>query len=361
MPLLALPNELLLQIARCLLHSPACECGRDCRCDCHCHWDCDCHCECDCHYHHISPDVSSLSRVNQHLHGLLKEYLLATASTLHILFWAVANSRPDTVALALERGADPNCPLRPNSHVTTSWHPYTTPVDLAISMRVHSVDAPSHAVKLHTLTLLLAAGGTCTVEELIKPARCGDLDLLTLCLPYLPDTEVTYSQSGPRTLLEIASRRGHVEAAKLVIAAGAPVNSTGVHNDPRYYPALWVCWQAPIAVLQVLLDAGADPTWRARHGDSVVQNMRGRAVGTAELEEKVALLVRWGAVDEGECWRLVREGGKRKREPPEKEYRGWAPGSREVPVDWAREWLMMGTEEGCRCPRGELKDPGMAE
>lgn len=340
MPLLALPNELLLQIAGCLLRPPTNEFG----------------CDCDCHQ--ISPDLAAFSRVNQHLHALLAEYLLATASTMRMLFWGVVKSRTDTVALALKRGADPNCPLRPSPHVHISCVPYTTPVDLAISMRVHSVDAKSHALKLDTLALLLAAGGICEVDELIKPTRYGDLDLLTLCLPYLPDTEHTYSDSGPRTLLEIAARRGHVEAAKLVIAAGAPLNSTGEHNDPGYYPPLWVCWQAPLPVLQVLIDAGADPTWRARHGDSVVQNMRRRSVGTPELEEKIALLVRHGAVDEGRCWRMFMEGGKRRRSPPEKEYRGWVPGSRVAPVDWAQKWVRMGSEEWCWCARGGFKDPG---
>lgn len=352
MSLLTLPNELFLQIVPSLLQSSTC------RCDHHRHCDCDCPCPCDCHCHHISAHLSAFSRVNHRLHALLAESLLATASTLHILFWAVANTRPDIVALALSRGADPNCPLRQNAHVTTSWPPYTTAVDLAISMRVHSVDAPSHALKLQTLALLLAAGGTCTVNELIKPTRYGDLDLLTLCLPQITGIEDTYSGSAPRTLLEIAARRGHVEAAKLLIAAGAPVNSTGEHNDPGYYPPLWVCWQAPVATLQVLLDAGADPAWEARHGVTVVQNMRGRSVATVGLEEKIALLVRWGAVDKGRCWRMYMDGGKRRRYPSEKEYRGWVPGSREVPVDWAQEWVLMGKEEGCWCSRGELKDPG---
>ncbi|KAL0639472.1 hypothetical protein Q9L58_001501 [Maublancomyces gigas] len=343
MPLLALPNELLLQIARYLLQPQTCQCDRGY------------HCDCDPHCHHIPPHLSAFSRVNQHLHALLSEYLLATASTSHILFWAIANSRTDTVTLALKCGADPNSPLRPNPHITTSWLMYTTPVELAISMRVHSVDAKSHALKLETLALLFAAGGTCTADNLIKPTRYGDLDLLTFCLPHLTNIEGTYSQSRSRTLLEIASRRGHVEAVKLLIDAGATVNSTGEHNDPGYYPPLWVCCQAPIAVLQVLLDAGADPTWRAGHGVSVVQNMRERSVGSPMLEEKIALLVRYGAVDQGASWRTVEPGGKRLRHPPEMEYRGWVPGGRLTPGDWAQEWVLMGREEVCRCRRSVLQ------
>lgn len=355
MPLLMLPNELLLQIAGCLLQSYTCQCGH------HRHCDCGCDCACDCHFHKISPHLSVFSRVNYRLHTLLAEYLLATASTLHILFWGVANTRPDTVALALSRGADPNCPLRPNGHSATSWLIYTTPVELAISMRAASADAQSHAAKLHILALLLGTGGTCTVDNLIKPTRYGDIDLLTLCLPQIKGVEDSYSGFGARTLLEIAARRGHVEVAKLVIAAGAPVNSTGEHNDPGYYSPLWVCWQAPSATLQVLLDAGADPTWRARHGVSVVQNMRQRSVGTPQLQEKIELLVRYGAVDEGVSWLMVQPGGKRRREPPGMEYRGWVPGSRQTPVDWEQEWVMMGSQEGCACRRFGVQVAGTGE
>lgn len=192
------------------------------------------------------------------------------------------------------------------------------------------------------------------MHDLIKPTCYGDLDLLTLCLPHLTDSEDLYNYSGPRTLLEIAARRGHVEAAKLAIAAGATVNSTGEHNDPGYYPPLWVCWSGPITTLQVLLDAGADPTWEARHGVSVVQNIRDRAVGTPELEEKIALLVRYGAVDKRSFWRAVGSGGRRRRHPAEREYRGWVPGSRRAPVDWAQDWVLM-REEWCGCHEDELQ------
>lgn len=331
MPLLALPNELLLKIARCLLKSQTC------------------HCDCDCHWHHMSPHLSAFSRSNHRLYALLTEYLLANASTLHILFWAVANSRNDTVALALERGADPNSPLGPNSHIITSWNIRTTPLDLAISMRVHSVDAKSHALKLGTLALLFGAGGTCDINSLIMPIRYGDLDLLTLCLPHLTDSDNPNRQSWPRVLLEVASRHGHVEAAKMAIDAGATVNSIGDHNHPEFYPPLWVCWRAPIAVLQLLLDAGADPTWHARHGVSVAQNMRHRSINAPELEEKIALLVRYGAVDKRTFQDTFGSGGRRQRHPPEREYRGWVPGSSKVPVDWPREWVQAGREDGCEC------------
>lgn len=161
-----------------------------------------------------------------------------------------------------------------------------------------------------------------------------------------------YSHCGPRALLEIASRCGHLEAAKLALHAGATVNSTGDLNDPGFYPPLWVCWEAPIAVLQLLLDAGGDPTWRANHGDSIVQNMREKSVGRPKPEKKIPLLVRYGAVDEGACWRTFRWKAESQKNPPEKEYRGWAPSSRGLPVEWAQEWMMVEKKDGCGCSGG---------
>lgn len=327
MSLSALPNELLFQIARYLLECPSCHCL------------------------HISQHLSALSRSNCLLRELLTEYLLNTASTSHILFWAIANSRHDTVSLALERGADPNWILHPNRQIRIIGHrPIRTPVELAVSMRVHSDDAESHALKLGMLALLLGRGGTCTIDSLIMPTRYGDLDLLTLCYKHLTTDEDTHPVYLPRTLLEVAARRGHVEAAKMAIRAGATVNSTGEHHSAHFYPVLWICWKASINVLQVLLDAGADPTWHARHGVSVVQHMRERSPDGPELEEKVALLVRYGAVDEPTRWDKERWLERRAEHPPETEYRGWRPGNRERPVDWPQAWTSAERAEGCGCP-----------
>lgn len=340
MPLLALPNELILQIARCLLQSSTCRC------------------DCDCHFHHISPHLAAFSRVNHHFHALLVGFPRATSSTVHMLFWAIANSRPDTVSLALELGTDPNSTLRPNFHITACSYLPTTPVDLAISMRVHSLSAESHALKLSILALLFAAGATCTVDNLVMPTRYGDLELLTLCLPHLTHIADASRHSGLRTLLKIAARRGHVETAKLTISAGAAVNSIGDRQHPQFFPPLWVYHTAPLAVLQVLLDAGADATWRSNRGVSVLQNMQRRAVDELDLEEKVALLVRYGAVDEGSSRHVRGAGGMQPGTPSEVEHRGWVPCSDKVPIDWPREWEMAGSEQGCGCVSEDVKVAG---
>ncbi|KAL0639478.1 hypothetical protein Q9L58_001507 [Maublancomyces gigas] len=296
MSLLALPNELLLKIARCLLRCPGCH-GLH-------------------HEHHIS----ALSHCNHRLYALLADCHLETASALKILLWAIAHTRHDTFARALEKGADPNTPLH-HIYISNS-RPVGTPVDVAIRMRVHSFDAESHARKLGTIALFLRAGGTCTADSLAMPTLYGDVDLLTLCLPHLTDTDPNHS--GPRTILEIAARRGHVEIVRLAISAGAAVNSTGSNHSAEFCPPLWVCWGSSIAVLQAILDAGADATWRSPDGVSVVQHMRQRSGNALELEDKIALLMKYGAIDEPASEHTLEW---QRRMPPGREYRGWTAGS----------------------------------
>lgn len=327
MPFLALPNELILNIARRLLRCPICHC------------------------HHISRDLSALSRSNHRTHALLAEYLLTTASPLPTLLWAIVNSRPDTVALALERGADPNTTLRHERFFRgIGSQDIGTPIDVAIRMRVHSADAESHAVKLTTLALLFAAGGTCTYASLINPTRYGDLDVLTICLAHVGAID-PITQYGPQTLLAVAARHGHVEAARMAIRAGAAVNSTGAYQSAGYYPPLWLFWDSSIAVMQVILDEGADATWRSRDGVSLVQRVRRKSPGAPEAEAKVALLVRHGAVDEPWLWPVEEARWAWAWDPPYKhsEYRGWMPGSRESPVDWAQKWKLAERDAGCGC------------
>lgn len=340
MLLLSLPNELLLKIARYLICCP------------------------NFHCHHISPELSAISRVNHRLHALLAESALGTSSSCQLLLWAIVNSRNDTLALALERGANPNAPLCRPLNDRTSSGSASTPTELAIRMRANSDDAESHALKLETLVLLFGAGGTCNTFQLIMPISYGDLDLLTLCLPQLVNTPLMRRRAWMRMMLNSAARRGHVEASKLVIAAGAAVNSDGDHTSSEFHPPLWTCWDAPIEVMQVLLDAGADPAWRASIGTSVVQNMRQGAVAGPGLEEKIALLVRYGAIDERPTsvtfTPVTRHGcalppnppSAQRREPrrksPDREYHGWVPGSKAAVVDWPME-LVLSRREECAC------------
>lgn len=144
-----------------------------------------------------------------------------------------------------------------------------------------------------------------------------------------------------------AARYGHLEAVRMMIGAGAPVNSVGDFPNKQYYPPLWTCWDSSVAVLQVLLDAGADPNWRSTYNISIVQNMRQESGTALELEDKIALLVRYGAFDEPALWQPVR-GWKVAIRRRQIEYRGWIPGAG-TPVNWTRNWVLGGRDRGCGC------------
>lgn len=203
-------------------------------------------------------------------------------------------------------------------------------------------------MKLGTLALLLGAGGTCTVDSLIMPTRCGDLDLLSLCLPHLVDIDTEHNR-GPRTLLVIAAHRGYAEVSRMIIRAGAAVNSTGTYYSAEFDPPLWVFSQCSAAIFQVLLDEGADATWRAENGESVLQHMRQWSSHMPGLNEKIALLVRHGAVDEPTTRREIRPHIRPEGPPPTQEYRGWMPGSSVEPVDREYRWALAGRADGCGC------------
>lgn len=224
-------------------------------------------------------------------------------------------------------------------------------------MCVLSTDAESHVLQLAMLALLLAAGGTCSVDSLITTTRDGHLDLLALCAPHLTDINAR-RRDGRHTLLEIAARHGHVEAVTILISAGASVNVARAHCKPRPYPPLWVCRESPVAVLQVLLDAGADASWRNSRGVSIVQHLRQTSRDAVGLENNIALLVQYGAVDDKS---VGKEGGsqqRRERPSQSREYRGWILRRRADPIDWVQGCVLAGRDEECGCSSCTLQAAG---
>lgn len=132
----------------------------------------------------------------------------------------------------------------------------------------------------------------------------------------------------------------------MLLGAGAAVNSTGAPGSAGFYPPLWECWNAPVAALQVLLDAGADPKWTAPDGESVVQHVRRMTAVEHLSADAVELLLSYGAVDQVPASRVCASVS---RGPWDAEYTGWveARGRRR---DWVREWKEAHGGEGCGCP-----------
>lgn len=279
-----------------------------------------------------------------------------------MLVWGIANGRNDIVARALDLGANPNTTLRRPIDTWNTTGLGNNPIQFALLMRARSDDAESHALKLGALALMFGAGGTCVTDDVWRVGSSGDLDLLTICLPHVDLTVNRGRHFWPRSLLTCAAYSGHVEVARMALATGAAVNSTGDLGSDTFYPPLWMYSDATLEVVQVLLDAGADPAWRAPSGVSVVQNMRQRQSGALELEEKIALLVRNGAVDEpsaGVTLEPERSTGflpvfrgsllPGQRNTRRREYRGWVPNHPGRVVHWPSRLRLAQREEGCGC------------
>lgn len=273
MPLPDLPNELVLRIAWFVLRCATCHC------------------------HHLSLHLSPLTRTNKHLHAILTPELLRAASALQILLWAITHRRPDTASLALILGANPNIPLRETHRLDrcTSWVRLGTPVEIALRVCTQS---PNNA-NLDTLMHLLRAGGKPPIASLTTLADAGDLSLLSRCIPYITDINER-SVLSDQTLLEAAGAAGHLAVLRLLLSAGATVNSSGAPGSTGYYPPLWTICDAPRAVLQVLLDAGADASWE--HGGlSLVERLLRTYTTWVDVDANVDLLAWHGArVPKGE-------------------------------------------------------------
>lgn len=134
----------------------------------------------------------------------------------------------------------------------------------------------------------------------------------------------------------------------MVVAAGAAVNSVGTYPARGFSAPLAVCWDAPLGVIQVLLEAGADASWRDQDGVSVVQNMRSRAPPGEETERKVGLLVQYGAVDEPPLWQVMQQWTPTGRSRP-REYRGWTDEPPYLNDGPLKSWVVAGLYGGCEC------------
>ncbi|KAL0631763.1 hypothetical protein Q9L58_009371 [Maublancomyces gigas] len=120
-------------------------------------------------------------------------------------------------------------------------------------------------------------------------------------LTTLADADINErSVRSDQTLLEAAGAAGHVAVMRLLLSAGATLNSTGAPGSTEYYPPLSTICDAPRAVLQVLLDAGTDACWE-HVGLSVVERLLRTYTTWVDVDANVDLLAWHGArVPKGE-------------------------------------------------------------
>lgn len=347
MPLLDLPNELLLRVAWFLLKCPTCDC------------------------HHFTRSLCALASSSRILHTILTPYLLQTANAQNILLWAIHHYRIDTVTMALSRGADPNFAYFERRYFSqgVTGFPLGTVMDIASRLRCQSSGAISHQLKLNVIALLLRSGGKPTFNTVSLATRCGDLDLLELFLKYIADVNERHPGGG-HTVLEVAGCCGNVQCMKLLLAAGADVNDAGDANNPSHNPPLRALNNAPVEVLQVLLDAGADATYEGPDGKSIAEDLLENWIEWPSVDVNVDLLARYGsrlprdaqaiALWQAPVWEAWTEGDERSTNlmtdwiirPGAREYRGWTHARnfisqkpREGQID-----ITVPGYRGCKCP-----------
>ena len=173
------------------------------------------------------------------------------------------NQGPDTVALLLELGADPN--LEAGGE---------TPLHMAMGTYARTSD------KHDVIELLLDAGATHDQPEAVMAIHRGRIDLLAAQLDANPKLvyrhfeEVDYlwlpfNRPGP-TLLHIAADYNEVEMGRLLLSRGADINARAGGGDgqsPIFHTVASWSVVSPgghcLPFLELLLAHGADLTLRA--------------------------------------------------------------------------------------------------
>lgn len=100
------------------------------------------------------------------------------------------------------------------------------------------------------------------------------------------------------TALMIAAKKGHLEAARLLIERGADVMARSSSPPIGQPPLYFATWYKHIEVMKLLLDAGADPSSTGKVGSGVpIATPLFAAVDTGQVEAVRLLLERGARTD----------------------------------------------------------------
>lgn len=95
------------------------------------------------------------------------------------------------------------------------------------------------------------------------------------------DADHEIGDNAGRTALHLASKSGHREAVKILIAAGAVINST---TPDGYTPLHWCCWDGHLNVAKLLYEAGADIEHPTKFGNTPLHKA---------IEKKRVDVIKW--------------------------------------------------------------------
>jgi len=159
----------------------------------------------------------------------------ARESTRHqtALMWAVSRQHADIVQVLIENGADP--------HARTEARTVTVMLDRGPRRAVKTAMADARQVGVGGSTSLLIAAQVGSVEAARLLIRAG--------------ANVNDTAADGRSALVLAAFSGHTAVATYLLSAGADPNAAGAGYTALHAAAL----RGDLALVQALLAAGADP------------------------------------------------------------------------------------------------------
>lgn len=101
------------------------------------------------------------------------------------------------------------------------------------------------------------------VESILAAAKSNDLALLSSCIADDPEL-VNAAYENDFTLLHMAARDGNVRLAVLLINRGADLDT--VDGEHHASPLGWAAFFGRAQIVEILIDAGANPMQPNLHG-----------------------------------------------------------------------------------------------
>ena len=219
------------------------------------------------------------------------------------LGWALLNAQVDATRTLLEHGDDPN-----RAFARIGFFVWETKVRDEVPWRpIHLAVTHGYSAYAPELTRVLVNAGAdlnspCVLGEfpLHLASTYGWKEVITVLLELgtdidtrtIPCSEQVMKLSSPEgepidyavTPLMVAAREGQVDAAKLLIRYGSNVDARSANQRTALHMAADAWWSEEVKTVEVLLEAGADPSATDEKGttplDSAIRRKYDRVAET---------------------------------------------------------------------------------